>query len=204
MADKAANLAHENDRSTIYYLSLQEKLCILNKSYTDYWKNYWYANVDETQKGLRLKQLRSPKFVTFPVPTLLGNRRDEINIFRLRIGHVGLGEHLFRTKQKDDNTCECGDRETIQHYLFECELYEQQRIRLCRELIEIICPSPNITEKLLLGMEEYNIKTKKYLNYSVNTSEAQGDKTIYEVYRQLDQAKQYLFHSLISHLDMVW
>ena len=116
VADKAANLAHSNNVSTLYHLSLQEKLCILKSCTQDNWEAYWYISVNETGKGKRLRDLRYPNFTTFPVPVLLQNRRDEINVFRLRIGHAGLGEYLQRTNQKEDDTCWCGATEDIEHY----------------------------------------------------------------------------------------
>ena len=156
MADRAANLGHESDRSALYPLTQQEKTCILKQTFYRKWKEHWYESVRSTNKGKRLRDLRNPGFVSFPLPVLLKNRRDEINIFRLRIGHAGLGSYLFRTNQVEDDSCGCGAAETIEHYLYECPQYERQREQLCYKIAQIIRPYPEITERLLLGLEDFS------------------------------------------------
>lgn len=159
IADKAANLSHSNNVSTLYNLSLQEKLCTLKKCHRKIWQTNWYNSVEDTRKGKRLRDLRSPHFTTYPVPILLNNRRDEINVFRLRIGHAGLAEYLHRTNQSEDDTCWCGDTENIEHYLFSCSQYDIQRQAIIRSLLSILKPYPTITEKLLLGLDNYSVNT---------------------------------------------
>ena len=125
------------------------------------WQTYWYTSVSDTNKGKRLLELRQPNFTSFPTPILLEDRRDEINVFRIRIRHVGLCEYLFRTNQKEDDTCSCGATEDIEHYIFICPQYDAQRTTFCKKLLEIIKPLPRITEKLILGLEDYNIHVNK-------------------------------------------
>ena len=103
-----------------------------------------------------MRELRQPEFTNYPIPTLLRDRRNEINVFRLRIGHAGVKEYLYRTKQSDTDLCACGAVETIYHYLLDCGTYDQERIKMCKAIANIISPILILTEKLLLGLNNYN------------------------------------------------
>lgn len=159
LADKAANLAHKNDRSVLHHLSLEEKLCYLKQTFKSAWNRHWLDEVLHTSKGKRLRDLRIPSFTSFPVPTLLKNRREETNIFRLRIGHVGLNYYLHRTNQSDTDQCDCGALEDTEHYLLDCTLNHSQRATMCKEIASFLSPIPLLSEKLLLGLEDYNQET---------------------------------------------
>lgn len=159
VADKAANMAHNNDRSTLYHLCLEEKLCILKSNFLDFWENYWHNEVANTSKGKHTYNLRKNVFTTFPLPSLLKNRRDEVNIFRLRIGHAGLKEYLNRTNQSDTDSCDCGAIEDIEHFLLDCDLHKPQRETMCINIAQKISPIPVLTVKLLLGLDNYSKQT---------------------------------------------
>ena len=159
IADKAANEAHSNNMSTFFQLSFQEKTNILKSSIFDFWQCYRYAAVADTNKGKHLRDLRYPDFISLSTSVVLNNRRDEVNIYRLRIGHAGLSEHLFKTGQSDSNLCNCGKVETIEHYLLYCQLHDNQRQILYRDILSIIKPFPRVTVKLLLGLGNYSSDT---------------------------------------------
>ena len=58
-------------------------------------------------------------------------------LFQLRSGHIGLNKHLHQIKQTASpacNNCNNGTEESIQHYLFECVKYSQERHLLQRSL----------------------------------------------------------------------
>ena len=125
IADKAANQAHNNNMSTHYQLCLQEKINILRASFYDLWQSYWYSAVAETGKGKHLRDLRYPNFSSCSTAVIANNRRDEINIYRLRIGHAGLEEYFFRTCQSDSDLCSCGEvGSKCEHYLLYPECYD--------------------------------------------------------------------------------
>ena len=48
--------------------------------------------------------------------------RYETVLARLRSGHVGLAQHSFRVQLKDGPLCNCGQVETIEHFLLQCPL----------------------------------------------------------------------------------
>ena len=39
----------------------------------------------------------------------------------VRLGHAGVNTHLHRFGMKNTPSCECGDLETIEHFLLRCE-----------------------------------------------------------------------------------
>ena len=56
------------------------------------------------------------------------NRKEETTLTRLRIGHTGLNETLYRISKHADGRCyHCGETESVQHVLMECESYEEER-----------------------------------------------------------------------------
>ena len=56
-------------------------------------------------------------------------------ISRLRTGHCHLNQYLHRFNIIETPKCECGaERETVEHYLLNCELYEEERDALRRRV----------------------------------------------------------------------
>lgn len=62
------------------------------------------------------------------------NRSAECALAKLRIGHVGLSEHLCRFDTKNSNLCTCEVVEAIDHYLLHCNNYHQARASLRNKL----------------------------------------------------------------------
>ena len=79
------------------------------------------------------------------------NRKINVAITRLRIGHSGLNEHLHRMNQSPTNLCRnCNQPETLKHYLLYCIKYVQQRFRLLQKLQTVGFNS--LTEKIILDI----------------------------------------------------
>ena len=58
-------------------------------------------------------------------------------LFQLCSGHIGLNRHLHQIKHADSprcTNCSDGSDETIQHFLFECTKYGQERHIMQRSL----------------------------------------------------------------------
>ena len=80
-------------------------------------------------------------------------RAVETALIRLRIGHVSLKEHFFRFNVVSDPFCECGEVESIPHYLLFCPLFEDNRNEL-RNDIYLINQNISFNVKNLLGGNE--------------------------------------------------
>lgn len=160
VADKMANLGHENDRSAIFPLCLEEHLCSIRKIFLNHWNNYWKREIETTQKGLHNYNIRNN--VNEEPPTENKSRRKDCAIIRLRLGHAGLNQHLHRFNLAPTPYCDhCGSRETIEHYLINCEQYDDQRGRLVYRIMKLIGYMPQITIRLLLGGEKFPKLTNK-------------------------------------------
>jgi len=60
-----------------------------------------------------------------------GNRKKDVIIMRLRIGHTALNYSLYKIGKHDTGKCDkCGELETVQHILLECAAYEWERQQL--------------------------------------------------------------------------
>lgn len=80
------------------------------------------------------------------------NRAIETALARMRIGHVGVAQHLHRFQLADTPLCGCGAMENVKHFLLECPLTERLRISLRNTIGSLRIAQP-VSLKLLLGGE---------------------------------------------------
>jgi hypothetical protein len=59
-------------------------------------------------------------------------RADAAILAQLRGGYCRLNGYLFKIGQTDSERCECGERETVEHFLLECPRWAIQRERRWR------------------------------------------------------------------------
>ena len=91
----------------------------------------------------------------------IANRKLEVAMARLRLGHCCLNFHLHRIGVSDTPNClYCGVEETIEHFLMSCHRYYSNRIILHSYLNSL--GIRNITKEILLGGGNFDkdIKTK--------------------------------------------
>ena len=55
-------------------------------------------------------------------------------ILQLRTGYCSLNEYRYKLNQCESSECVCGDIETVQHFILECPLYEDNRQKLQKNL----------------------------------------------------------------------
>ena len=68
------------------------------------------------------------------------NGREESIISRLRFGHTGLNSSLFIKGKHGTGRCECGQVETIEHVMLNCQRYEEERRHLVGNLTKLRVP----------------------------------------------------------------
>ena len=62
-------------------------------------------------------------------------RKQVVLLSRLRTGHCHLNQYLHRFNIIETPECECGgEKETVEHYLLNCELYDEERDVLRRRV----------------------------------------------------------------------
>lgn len=132
------------------------------------WETDWKT---EKKTSKRLRNM-SQQPGTTTGPKLYGEmqqRKHVVWISRLCTGHCHLNEYLHRFKIIETAECECGaERETVDHYLLKCELYDEERDKLRRKVdIE------GMRISVLLGD---SIKIKDTIEYIENTGRFKLDQ----------------------------
>ena len=89
----------------------------------------------------------------------LEQREHVVWITRLRTGHCHLNDYLHRFNVVETPECECGaEGETVNHYLLNCELYDEERDVLRRKV-----GSHGMRTSVLLGDHKVIKETVKYI-----------------------------------------
>ena len=82
------------------------------------------------------------------------NKRVEIVLSRLRLGHVGVNKHLFRFGMSQTPKCiACNIGEDIQHFILKCPTHQIYRNRMMNDLADL--GIENSTTAILLGGGTY-------------------------------------------------
>ena len=86
-------------------------------------------------------------------------RKQVVLLSRLRTGHCHLNQYLHRFNIIETPECECGGEiETVEHYLLNCELYEEERDTLRR-----IVGAQGMRPSILLGDNQIIQNTMDYI-----------------------------------------
>ena len=88
----------------------------------------------------------------------------ESAITRLRLGHAGLRTYLHKFKISNSDLCECGELETINHFLFYCRLHRTYRDELGASLNIY---NVALTRKNLLGGGKYPVPIQMYIREQI-------------------------------------
>ena len=121
-----------------------------------YWKNNWLHLTNITGKGLHRRRLM-PEFSFNKLLFNIRGRRSQVLMNRLRIGHIGVREYLYRFRMADGENCEnpqCdseGIVETIEHFILQCPKYQRERSILSNKLTPFGIP---LNLKVLLLCDE--------------------------------------------------
>ena len=167
IADAAANKGHENNRSELLPTYREEYKSLLKEKFTKYWNDSWNSEVNITGKGTHLRTI-TQKVQFNETIFALKNRRAQVIINRLRMGHIGVKAYLHRFKMAEEDLCQNSDchadelPETIEHFMLICPAYQQQRETMTNKLRNM-----NITvislKMLLLGEDLPLSKQEKVL-----------------------------------------
>jgi ribonuclease HI len=162
-ADKAAKTATNANIITIPNITKLDAKLIIKHKITNLWNELWHANVNVTNTGQHLLMIRE-KVGKWPWASSPNNRPQETIMARLRIGHCGLNNHLYRFGLTGSPLCNCGVPESVTHYLLECALHNNHRLTLCN----VLAPhSVNMTLQNILGGGNYSSKVQKIIKNSV-------------------------------------
>ena len=99
-------------------------LNILRKEYINDSNHYYKETANVTGKELYLVKIRDNVNSSFHIK--IKERREEIVIYRLRLGHVGVNKYLHRFNMSITENCNyCQAPETIEHLLLACGKYQE-------------------------------------------------------------------------------
>ena len=150
MADLAAKAAHDLDCITEAPVCKTEKVRWLTNRIMYDWREYWFREVFSTGKGKPLFLLKDdPAFWEWTSHPM---RSFETALAKFRIGHVGLNSHLHRFNIVGTDLCNCGEVETISHFIFQCPQYDELRTTMFEEFQKLGIP---LTLRNLLGAGNY-------------------------------------------------
>ena len=146
IADEAAKEGHNNNVTLGSPLTMEDYSKMCKEKIWDSWKERYSNDIMVFGKGIFFYSNKAK-----PEHWPWSNHKSRIvetAITKLRIGHVGLRSHLFRINKSDTELCDCGQIETVDHYLLYCPLYQTQRRELSENLKTLSVP---MTRKNLLG-----------------------------------------------------
>ena len=170
MADKAAKTASkEGAINTIHKPFLNDHNSLLKQRLELHLKNRWAAEGRDTFLGKHKKEWESWPWAENK------NRKAEVAMARLRLGHTKLRAHLHRFNIVDSPNCiHCRVPEDIHHFLLDCHRYHSHRCNLRQELgrlgirtlsTEILLGGGNLDKeakrKVAKALEQYVIGTGK-------------------------------------------
>lgn len=110
------------------------------------WQQRWEAG----STGRHLFELRESMKVKAQQHT---DRKIQKLITQLRTGYCSLNEYKHKTGVKDSPDCECGETESVRHFIEDCERYEDIRERLRTRLFRM-CGIGEFTAELFLGVRK--------------------------------------------------
>ena len=110
------------------------------------WQDMW----EKSEKGRHLFNSRNQ--VGLSQYHKFESTNEEITVIQLRTGYARLNEYLHKINIVDSNKCQCGQIQSISHYLLECSLYEKERENLKRKLFQT-CGIIHLDLNLLLDVK---------------------------------------------------
>jgi hypothetical protein len=122
------------------------------------WETEWKTGRENARRLRNMSQY--PGTTTGPeLYGALQQRKHVVCISRLRTGHCHLNEYLHRFNIIETAECECGaEKETTDHFLLNCELYDEERDELRRKV-----GVQGMRTSLLLGDKKIIKNTMEYI-----------------------------------------
>ena len=141
---------------TIRMRSAQKRL--IQSSMKTKWEIQWKTG---KKNAARLRKMSQHPGTTTGLNLygILQQRKHVVWISRLRTGHCHLNVYLHRFNIIETAECECGvSKETVDHYLLNCELYDEERDSLRRKV-----GVPGMRTSALLGDSTIIKETVEYI-----------------------------------------
>ena len=128
------------------------------------WQRQWDSSISGRSLFKYKPNVSDKSFIDIP------NVKSYRNIAKLRLGYNKLKEYQYKIGTTDTNLCECGEVETVEHYLLNCENYFNEREAVRTDIfntVEII----DFTCDLLLAVPKQTLEK----NYAIDICAALGE-----------------------------
>jgi hypothetical protein len=70
-------------------------------------------------------------------------------IYNLRSGYAKLNDYCHKLNITESANCQCGERETVEHYILHCDQYEEVREKLIHDMF-LLSGSMHLSLEVLL------------------------------------------------------
>ena len=179
MAKEAAEEAKEKSESELPpATTLSDVKTAAKESSMKKWQERWV----KAETGRDLFEYR-PR-VDYKIKHVFESAGGERAVAQLRTGFIRLNEYLHKIGAVDSNKCQCGEIESISHYLLDCQLFENEREIMRNSLFQncgIIHLDLNVLldarkdddfkdwrSIILSELETYVAKTRRFVTRSSN------------------------------------
>ena len=158
-SSEAATMSDETQTVTMADVKQSATLTGLSQ-----WQRQWDSS-DSGRSLFKYKPNVSDKsFIDIP------NVKSYRNIAKLRLGYNNLKEYQHKIGNTDTNLCECGEVETVEHYLLNCKNYFNEREALRTHIFNTV-GIIDFTCDLLLGCTKNDLRK----NYGIDICTALGE-----------------------------
>ena len=151
-ADTAARNAASNVEGTSPILGqplipIATSRAFLKRAFKQQLQQRWFSTVAQKSNTEHLSRLRAD--VSAAPAFLAGTRKEQTILARLRFGSCNLNAFKSRMYGNVNEECECGEIETVRHFLLHCPRYASPRTVMMTTIRTIWQGA--INEELLLG-----------------------------------------------------
>jgi hypothetical protein len=110
---------------------------------TEKWQNRWnFSNRGRFYHNFH-HQVKTKNLHDFP------NKKISTVIYNLRSGYAKLNDYCHKLNITESANCQCGERETVEHYILHCDQYEEAREKLIHDMF-LLSGSMHLSLEVLL------------------------------------------------------
>ena len=147
------------------------------------WKQHY-----EKEKAKKEPHHSQSYFTRFPFEAtrgtdpVQGKRSSTSAFYSLKLGHGYFRSYLYRLNKVDHFRCRCGNKETPEHLLLSCPLYQQERPPALRSAATLrdLLSTPNGVDEVIRFIETTKIGTQPWYRQRAEEFENEEDDIVEE------------------------
>ena len=111
------------------------------------WQNRWNFNINRGRFYHNFHhQVKTKNLHDFP------NKKISTVIYNLRSGYAKLNDYCHKLNITESANCQCGERETVEHYILHCDQYMYEEAR--ENCMFLLSGSMHLSLEVLLTVGE--------------------------------------------------